>query len=239
MTSRSRGSGTCSVSAAATRSCSSSASTRTGSRAASATGVSCAGRPRRSRLAEARILVQAEGMRVAFVVVVTTLVLAATATAAQVAPRSLVLRTSDVPAGFVLDQEYTGIRSNEQEAGSNERTAPSSRRCAGSRATSGTGTAGTTRSARGSISSEHPGARACCSACTRPRCVGLDQRAPHELGAPRRSGMDVARRAVQRVQHRRLAHGRVFGQVVGLGITRDRTLALARVQQRRIATVVG
>ena len=33
--------------------------------------------------------------------------------------------------------------------------------------------------------------------------------------------------------------GRVFGSIAGLGITRDRTLALARVQQRRIATALG
>ncbi len=61
-------------------------------------------------------------MRYAIATVVTAGVLALPASAAELDPRVLVLQSADVPAGFVLDREDTGVRTNEDEARESRQT---------------------------------------------------------------------------------------------------------------------
>ena len=55
-------------------------------------------------------------MRVLLAVVACFLVATVSAAAAQVDPQLLVLRQADVPAGFALDREQSGVRTNESES---------------------------------------------------------------------------------------------------------------------------
>jgi hypothetical protein len=63
-------------------------------------------------------------MRLALVALVSLAMGAMPAAAAAVDPKALVIRPSDVPAGYALSRSESGLRTNEQEA----RESPEARR---------------------------------------------------------------------------------------------------------------
>jgi hypothetical protein len=63
-----------------------------------------------------RFLVHTESMRVVPLLLVLFGMVALPASAASVDPKALVIRPSDVPAGYVLQRSESGLRTNEQEA---------------------------------------------------------------------------------------------------------------------------
>lgn len=177
-------------------------------------------------------------MRALLVASTAAVALAMPASAADVNPRALVLRQSDVPAELRLDRRASGLRTNGEES-QGDRGAK----------------AFVTRAGRivGYVARYvHPG-----------RDQGIESRADvfrdpkgarlmlnrfdafwRQLapGIPRaRAGIGaeswVYSGSIDSVVAWR--HGRVFGSILGVGMTRERTLALARLQQRRIAGALG
>jgi len=181
-------------------------------------------------------------MRVASVVVAVLAFLAIPASAAQVDPAGLVLRQADVPAGFLLDPEESGPRSNAVEV----KEYPEIRAVVRWGRVTGYQSAYARRTrSLGTIESRvdlFDGANGA------HKLLGLVDR---EL---RKSGYAGQKRAAVNVGSEGWVHwasgsgldlsvvvwrqGRVFAGVMGLGLTKARTLALARFQQRRIVAGV-
>ena len=168
-------------------------------------------------------------------------VVAAPAAAVDVAPRALVLRSADVPAGWALDREETGLRTNRDEAGTDKKS-----RALIARLGRVTGyQAEWRRGAMDSIVS-----RADVFRSTNGARMYLDIAAD----SLRSSGIKGLRRSPARLGDLGYAFGGgpngtvawvvwrsgpVAGTVVGWGVPLDTTLALARTQQRRIAAALG
>jgi hypothetical protein len=171
-------------------------------------------------------------------------VAAAPALGAGVDPRALVLRTSEVPEGFVVDRDDTGIRTNEDEAGgnaANRRFLERTGRITGYLASWDRGREPDTITARVDLFRTRAGAR-----------VLLDRYASEM----RKSGIRGLRRSSVPlgeqgwVWHTKTGarssdlvlvfwrSGRVLAGVAGWGISRARTLDLARIQQDRIAAAL-
>ena len=180
-------------------------------------------------------------MRFALITLVVLPVIALPAAAATVDPKQLVLAPTDVPAGFRLDRAETGIRTNELEAKEYPETrAPFRRwrRVIGYQA-SYRGKDASRIEARADLFRDAAGARQ------------LQDWADREY---RRSGISGLRRSHAGVGaggvvfwgggHAGHAfvlwrYGRVWAGIAGIGLGKERTLALARAQQRRIAAVLG
>jgi len=181
-------------------------------------------------------------MRVACVVVAALALLAVPASAAQIDPAELVLRHADVPARFEHDREESGLRSNELEVKENPEIRVVVRwgRVTGYQAayTRRTRNPGTIES-RADLFNGATGARKLLvwvDSELRKSGFAGQKRARVDLGSEGwvhwagGSGLDLSV-VVWR-------QGRVFAGVMGLGLTKDRTLALARVQQRRIVAAL-
>lgn len=168
-------------------------------------------------------------------------VLAAPAAAADVAPRALVLRSADVPAGWALDRGETGLRTNADEAGADRRS-----RALIARLGRVTGYQAEWR--RGTMDSIV--SRADVFRSTRGARTYVDIAA----ASLRSSGIKGLRRSTVRIGDSGYVFhggpaatvawvvwrsGAVTGTVVGWGIPRDTTVVLARKQQRRIAAAAG
>jgi len=174
-------------------------------------------------------------MRSALVLVV-AVALTAPALAAALDPGALVLRRADVPSGFRLDRDQTGPRPNAVEARSDPRLPELFRRWGRV-----TGYQVEFDRERQTIASRVDVFRSARGA--RGLLLWYDREVRKELGpglhrAPARLGQEgwIYRGTVPMpftlVVWR---EGRVFSAVAGAGISRDRTLALARTQQQRVA----
>lgn len=168
-------------------------------------------------------------------------VLAAPAAAVDVAPRALVLRSADVPAGWAPARKETGLRTNEDEAGTDTKS-----RALIARLGRVTGyQAEWRRGAMDSLVSKADvfrstgGARMYLDiASDGLRSSGIKglRRSPAHIGDSGYVFHGGPNGTVAWVVWR---SGAVTGTVVGWGMPRDTTLALARKQQRRIAAASG
>lgn len=175
-------------------------------------------------------------MRAVLVAVVIAVLLALPAAAAEIDPKALVLDNRDVPAGFRLDRDESGIRSNAAEAKNDPRLPTLFRRW-------GRLTGYQVEYDRGKAKIQSR-----VDVCRRP--AGARQLLDWYDGEVRKLGFGGLRRAPARIGNQGWVyrvelptaativawrHGRVFAGVMGQGVTRQRTIALARAQQRRIA----
>lgn len=177
-------------------------------------------------------------MRVACIALAALAVLVVPASAAQIDPAELVLRQADVPAGFELDRAESGLRSNASEI----REHPETRVFVRWGRTTGYQAAYTRRTRKvGTIEARADVFRGTDGAHKLLVWVDRELRKAGFAGQKRErvdigaegwahwaggSGLDLSV-VVWR-------HGRVFAGVMGLGLTKDQSLALARVHQRRI-----
>lgn len=176
-------------------------------------------------------------MRVAFLAVLVACVVvlpASAASAASIEPRNLVVAASDVPAGFRVDPGETGVRTNERDA----REVPEARdRFA--RWERLIGYQSMYRRGSSRIESRSDVFRAVAGAGRMLSWVDLEAR---------KAGIRGQRRASLSIGSGGFVHwvgggytfivwrqGRVFTGVFAEGISRARTIALARAQARRIA----
>jgi len=168
-------------------------------------------------------------------------VLAAPAAAGDVSPRALVLRPTDVPAGWALDRDETGLRTNAREGGTDRRSrALIARlgRVTGYQAEWRRGTADSILS-RADVFRSRAGARDYVDlAASSLRSSGIKglRRSPIEIGD---AGYVFHGGRTGRVAWVVWRSGVVAGTVVGWGVPRDVAVALARTQQRRIADAAG
>jgi hypothetical protein len=159
------------------------------------------------------------------------------ASAASVDPQALVIAGSDVPAGFRFDPKESGLRSNALEA---KEYPPARqlfvrwRRVTGYQAMYRRGSAKV--ESRADVFRAADGARKMLAwVDLEARKAGLlkQKRARVEVGVE--GWIHWVPGGYTLVVWR---HGRVFAGLMGYGITRDRTLALARMQQQRIAAAL-
>lgn len=176
-------------------------------------------------------------MRIFSLVVVAAAAVALPAWAASVDPQALVIAKSDVPAGFRVDATETGPRTNALEAKEFPETRVKFTRW---RRVTGYQARYLGRSsemeARVDVFRGSDGARKLL------RWVDLELRKAGVLGQKRaRAGIGAegwvhwASSDSFRFTLVVWRHGRVFAGIMGRGMGRDTTLALARVQQRRMA----
>jgi hypothetical protein len=180
-------------------------------------------------------------MRVLLAVVVTFLFAAVTASAAEVDPRTLVLRQVDVPAGFELDRNGSGLRTNQSEAKGDRRLPALFRRWG---RVTGYETEYDRREAtltsRADLFRTPEGSELMMAYVVedakKSGIKGL-RRSPARIGAGGwvyggGSGSGAFNLVIWR-------HQRVFAGLVAFGVQKGRMLALARAQQRRIAAALG
>jgi hypothetical protein len=168
---------------------------------------------------------------------VLALILAVPASAAAVHPRALVLQRADVPAEFVLDRAESGVRRNDGAFfpdGDNEAFVARSGRITG-------------YVAQYVKRGRDVGIQSSVDVFRRP--VGARMMLVRVHGWWRRlGGGNPGRRGDISAESWVYAgsidtvvlwrFGRIYGSVLGFGLSEDRTLALARVQQRRIAAAL-
>jgi hypothetical protein len=183
-------------------------------------------------------------MRYVLATLLVTAVAAAPALGAGVDPRALVVRTSEVPAGFAVDRQHTGTRTNEDEANgsaASRRFLERTGRITGYLASWDRGRGPDTITARVDLFRTRAGAR-----------MLLDR----YVDEARKSGAKGLRRSsvpigdwgwVWHTQPGAPAgdlgfvfwqSGRVVAGVAGWGISRALLLELARTQQGRIAAAL-
>ena len=179
-------------------------------------------------------------MRILLVVLATATV-AFPASAASIDPQALVIARSDLPAGFRLDPKESGLRSNELEAKESPETRTRFkrwRRVTGYQA----------KYLRGSseIEVRVDVFRGADGARKLLEWVDLELRKAGFTGQKRSRAGFGSEGWVHWVSSPSLRftivvwrHRRVFAGVMGRGISRDRTLALARAQQRLMAAGLG
>lgn len=176
------------------------------------------------------------------VVVLVALLLAVPAGAASVDPKTLVLARSDLPAGYRLARDESGLRTNEQESKDSREARElvvRSGRLTGYEAT--WGKPGTMAQSRADLCRRPSGARILFDFVVQEmRKSGIKglRRAPAGIGAESwlYSGGDSQASGFALVVWR---YERVFAGIVGIGLTRTFALELARKQQRRIAHALG
>ncbi len=181
-------------------------------------------------------------MRYAIATILTAGLLAVPASAADLDPRMLVLRSTDVPAGFVLDREDTGVRTNEKEAGANRQTRALIARLG--RVTGYEAEWDRDRDlevilSRADVFRTRAGARMLLNEyATGFRTSGIKglRRTAVRIGD---EGQVYHGGADSRLTWVSWRSGRVSAIVAGWGIARSATIALARAQQRRIAAALG
>ena len=174
-------------------------------------------------------------MRRLAVVLLAALAVALPAGAAGVDPRALVLGRAEVPAGFRVDPDETGLRTNEREARDHPETRPLFRRwgrVTGYQARYERTSDDASIEARADLFESASGSRA------------LHRWADREM---QKSGIKGAVRARARVGSEGMVYsfgrftvvywryGRAWSGVATYGLPKSRALALARTQQRRIA----
>jgi len=171
---------------------------------------------------------------------IAVLLLTISASAAEVDPRMLVLQKADVPAGFQLDRDDSGLRSNEQEVKSDRRLRGLFRRW---ERVTGYEMEYDRReasiSSRADLFRTPEGARLVLAFFVdefeKSGIRGL-RRSPLRIGA---KGWLYGAKAVSSPYNVVIwRHDRAFAGVAVFGLTRSQTLALARAQQRRIAAVL-
>ncbi len=169
------------------------------------------------------------------------LLLAVSASAAEVNPKTLVLQQADVPAGFQVDRDDSGLRTNEQEAKGDRRLRGLFRRWERV-----TGYEMEYDRREASISSRADLFRAAEGArlvlaffvheFEKSGIQGL-RRTPLRIGA---QGWLYGGKPVSSFYNVVIwRHDRTFAGIAVFGLTRRQTLALARAQQRRIAAALG
>ena len=158
---------------------------------------------------------------------------------AEINPKALVLRQADMPAGFRLDRDESGIRSNASEAKNDPRLPTLFRRWE--------------RLTGYEVEYDRESATIQARADVFRRPAGARQLLDWYDREVRKAGLKDLRRAAARVGSQGWIYraefptaativvwryGRVFAGVLGEGITAEPTLALARAQQRRIAAAL-
>jgi hypothetical protein len=179
-------------------------------------------------------------MRYALVALVLLGTLAMPASAVTVDPKQLVLAPSDVPAGFRIDSAETGIRTNELEGKEYPETRPLFRRW---RRVIGYQVSyrrkGSSIEARADLFRAANGAHELQDWADREyRKSGMGGLMRERAGIGSESvvywGGGPSGHAVVIWRYQR-----VWAGIAGIGLGRQRTLALARVQQRRIVAALG
>jgi hypothetical protein len=165
-------------------------------------------------------------------------VLTATASAGSIDPTTLALRQGDVPHGFRVDSDDTGIRTNAQEV----REYPESRpviarfgRVTGYQAMFRRGSSRI--EARADVFRTPGGARdflAWIDLEWQKAGIAGQRRARAPIGTDGHIFWSQEGHAIVLWRH-----GHVFGGVLAVGLARDRALALARAQERRIEAALG
>jgi len=168
-------------------------------------------------------------------------VLASPAAAVDVAPRALVLRPVDVPAGWAPVRKETGIRTNGDEAGTDKKSRALIARLGRVTGYQSEWRRGAMDSivSRADVFRSTDGARRYVDvAAASLRSSGIKglERSPAHIGD---SGYVFHGGRDGTVAWVVWRSGAVTGTVVGWGLPRDATLALARKQQRRIAAASG
>jgi hypothetical protein len=181
------------------------------------------------------LVVHAATVRLALLLVSLALTAPAAASTAELDPSSLVLREADVPAGFAVDREQTGLRANARE----EKNDPRLRsllvrwgRVTGYEVEFDR--KGATIGSRADVLRTGRGARQMLEWYgLEARKVGVQAfvRSQVELGD---EGWAYTARRVPSFTIVMWRSGRVFAGVGTLGLSKSRTLTLARAQQRRI-----
>jgi hypothetical protein len=175
-------------------------------------------------------------------VVVVALLLAIPAGAASVDPKTLVLARSDLPAGYRLNRDESGLRTNERESKDGREARElvvRSGRITGYEAT--WGKREITLDSRADLCARSSGARILFDFVVQEmRKSGIKglRRAPAGVGADSwiYSGGDAQASGFALVVWR---YHRVFAGIVGVGLSRTLALELARKQHRRIARALG
>ena len=179
-------------------------------------------------------------MRVACIVVAALALLAVPASAAQIDPAELVLRQTDVPAGFELDRDGSGLRTNESEA-------KGDRRLTGLLERWGRVTGYETEY-------DHREATLTSRADLFRAAEGAGLMMAYVIEDAKKSGIKGLRRSPVRIGAQGWLYGggsgsgafnlviwrdrRVFAGIVAFGVPKARMLALSRAQQRRIAAAL-
>ena len=180
-------------------------------------------------------------MRLAFVALVFTGVLAVPAVAASVHPKALVIRPSDVPAGYALNRSESGLRTNEQEAKESAEAGRVFRRF-------GRVTGyqmiferrdERTIEARADVFGSPEGAREMLRFADRQaRLAGIRGLRRARAGIGTESWVFYLRSSwVEAYVYWR--YGSVWAALGGRGLSKDQALGLARVQQRRMVSALG
>ena len=175
-------------------------------------------------------------------VVVIALLLALPAGAAGVDPKTLVLALSDLPAGYRLDRDESGLRTNERESKDGREARElvvRSGRITGYEAT--WGKREIRLDSRADLCRRSSGARILFDFVVQEmRKSGIKglRRAPAGVGADSwiYSGGDAQVSGFVLVVWR---YDRVFAGIAGVGLSRTLALELARKQQRRIGRALG
>jgi hypothetical protein len=179
------------------------------------------------------------GVRLALAAVTAVVLVCVSQAAAGVAPKGLVLSQADLPAGFRLDRGGTGVRSNASEStGQPEvrRMFARSGRVTGYEAQFDRGLS--TIESRADLFRRADGAQLLFRWFVREvKVAGITglKRSRADVGAEGWLYTSPSMGTFTLVVWR---HDRVFAGVVARGISRERTLTLARVQQRRIASAL-
>ena len=166
------------------------------------------------------------------------LVATATSSAARIDPSALALRQGDVPSGFRADPDDTGIRTNAQEMRESPDARPVIARFGRLTGYESTYRRGSSRiQARADVLRTVGGARGFLA------WIDLEWQKAGIAGQRRaRAPIGTEAHIVWSPQGHAIVlwrHGHVFGGVLALGVGRDRALALARAQERRIAAALN
>jgi hypothetical protein len=165
------------------------------------------------------------------------LVATATSSAARIDPSVLALRQGDVPSGFRIDPDDTGVRTNAQEMRENPDARPVIRRFGRLTGYQAMFRRGSSRiQARAEVFRTVGGARGFLGWIDLEwQKAGLagQRRARAPIGTEGHIFWSPQGHAVVLWRH-----GHVFGGVLALGVGRDRALALARAQERRISAAL-
>ena len=179
-------------------------------------------------------------MRVLVAVAACLLVAAASASAAEVVPQLLVLRQADVPAGFALDRDRSGLRTNESESKGDRRLPGLLKRWGRV-----TGYETEYDHGEGTLTSRADLFR---------NAEGSRLMMAYVVGEAKTSGIKGIRPLPVRIGSGGWLYGggsgagafnlviwrhqRVFAGLVAFGVQKGRMLGLARAQQRRIAAAI-
>lgn len=179
-------------------------------------------------------------MRIAVAAALVSALLAAPYAAAEVDPSRLVLRQADVPSGYRLDGRTSGVRTNESESRAG---AEARRLIARSARTTGyetefDGQGGFAIESRADLFRGARGARMFLDWLdAEMRKAGIAGVVRTRVGVGSGGWLYTGRTTAAFVLIA-WRHDRVFAGVVATGLSKARVVALARVQQRRIASAL-